>query len=105
MEKRGHQIQTTSLDVWCIFDNARHALPPSSFGQFYSEDVYIIRWKYKLNPLGLERKADSHRDRFIYWIWQGMNANLNEKGISSIMTGFPHEDKGAHVNEKKHFLD
>lgn len=105
MEKRGHQIQTISLDVWYISDNDRHALSPSSSGQFYSDDVYIIRWKYKLNPIGLERKADTHRDRFVYWIWQGINANLNEKGISSIMAVFPHEEKGAHVSEKNRFID
>lgn len=103
LEKRGHQIQTISLDVWHILDNDRHSLSPSSAGQFYSDDVYIIRWKYKLNPLGagLERKADIARDRLVYWIWQGFNANLNEKGISSIMGIFLNEEKGAHVRERE----
>lgn len=101
LEKRGHQIQTISLDVWHIFDNDRHLLLPSSSGQFYSDDVYIIRWKYKLNPLGnVERKTDISRDRLVYWIWQGHNANLNEKGISSILGVFLAEEKGAHVSEQ-----
>ena len=105
-EKRGHDIQTISLDVWHIFDNDRHALPPSSSGQFYSDDVYIIRWKYKLNPLGnVERKADIARDRLVYWIWQGLNANLNEKGISSIMSIFLNEEKGAQVRDREEWFD
>lgn len=104
LENRGHEIQTISLDGWHIFDNDRHPLPPSSLGQFYSDDVYIIRWKYKLNPLGnVERKADISRDRLVYWIWQGHNANLNEKGISSILGVFLTEEKGAHVSERELF--
>jgi hypothetical protein len=34
----------------------------------------------------------------IYWIWQGFNANLNEKGISAIMSVFLNEEKGIHVS-------
>ena len=98
LEQRGHQIQTVSLNVWLIDDNDRHELPKSSYGQFYSYDVYIIRWKYKLNPIGTERKTDVTRDRVIYWIWQGVHANLNEKGISAIMSVFLNEEKGNHVS-------
>jgi len=97
IENRGHDIQTISLNVWHINDNDRHELPKSSYGQFYSDEVYIIRWKYKLIPIGSERKVDISRDRVAYWIWQGINANLNEKGISAIMNVFLTEEKGAHV--------
>ncbi len=98
VEKRGHQIQTISLDIWHVNDNNRYELPKSSYGQFYSDDVYIIRWKYKLIPIGIERKTDIIRDRIIYWIWQGINANLNEKGLSAVMSVFLNEEKGVHVS-------
>ncbi len=98
MENRGHQIETISLNVWHIDENNRHELSKSSYGQFYSNDVYIIRWKYKLLPLGSERKTDISRDRVAYWIWQGINANLNEKGISALMSVLLSEEKGANVS-------
>jgi supervillin len=98
LENRGHQIETISLNVWHIDENNRHELSKSSYGQFYSNDVYIIRWKYKLLPLGSERKTDISRDRVAYWIWQGINANLNEKGISALMSVLLSEEKGANVS-------
>ncbi|CAF4311365.1 unnamed protein product, partial [Rotaria magnacalcarata] len=52
IEKRGHQIQTVDLNVWHVSDNERHELSQSSYGQFYSDDVYIVRWKYKLIQIG-----------------------------------------------------
>ena len=97
-ENIGHEIQTISVNVWLIDDNDRHELPKTSYGQFYSDDVYIIRWKYKLFPIGnQQRKVDVSRERVIYWIWQGMNANLNEKGISGLLGVFLSEDRGVHV--------
>lgn len=99
---RGHQIQTIEICVWRVSDNERQELPPSSYGQFYSDDVYIIRWKYKLIPLGnnpaMERKVDVGRDRVAYWIWQGINASPNEKGLSALMTILFNEEKGPHVS-------
>lgn len=43
------------------------------------------------------RKTDTGRDRVAYWIWQGINASANEKGISALMTVFLDEEKGPHV--------
>ena len=103
--KHGHQIHTISLDIWHIDDNNRHELAKSSYGQFYSDDVYIIRWKYSLSPIGTERKTDVNRERLIYWIWQGVNANLNEKGISGLMSVFLNEEKGVQVGEERHLSD
>ncbi|CAM4895290.1 unnamed protein product [Rotaria socialis] len=102
IEMRGHQIQTMDLNVWHVSDNERHELSQSSYGQFYSEDVYIVRWKYKLIQIGngsaLERKPDIGRDRVAFWIWQGINASPNEKGLSALMTILFNEDKGPHIH-------
>ena len=43
------------------------------------------------------RKTDTGRDRVAYWIWQGIHASSNEKGISALMTVFLDEEKGPHV--------
>ncbi len=43
------------------------------------------------------RKTDTGRDRVAYWIWQGINASPNEKGLSALMTVFLDEEKGPHV--------
>jgi hypothetical protein len=94
---RGHDIETISLNVWHVSDNDRHELSTSSYGQFYSNDVYIIRWRYKI--ISTEKKTDITRDRVAYWIWQGYNANPNEQGISSLMSMFVNEEKGPHVNK------
>ncbi|CAF0986323.1 unnamed protein product [Rotaria sp. Silwood1] len=102
IEMRGHHIQTIALNVWHVSDNERHELLKTSYGQFYSDDVYIIRWKYKLIAIGnnntLERKTDISRDRIAYWIWQGINASPNEKGLSALMTILFNEEKGPHIH-------
>ncbi|CAF5210985.1 unnamed protein product [Rotaria magnacalcarata] len=102
IEMRGHQIQTVDVNVWHVSDNERHELSQSSYGQFYSDDVYIVRWKYKLIQIGngsaLERKPDIGRDRVVFWIWQGINASPNEKGLSALMTILFNEEKGPHAS-------
>ena len=99
---RGHDVQTVAVNVWHVSENERHELAKSSYGQFFSDDVYIVRWRYKLIPLLADtntvRKAENSRDRVAYWIWQGMNASPNEKGISVLMTAFFDEEKGPHVS-------
>lgn len=52
MELRGHDVQTISLNVWHVYENERHEIAQSSYGQFHSDDVYIIRWRYKLVASG-----------------------------------------------------
>ncbi|CAF1347565.1 unnamed protein product [Rotaria magnacalcarata] len=104
IEMRGHQIQTVDVNVWHVSDNERHELSQSSYGQFYSDDVYIVRWKYKLIQIGngsaLERKPDIGRDRVVFWIWQGINASPNEKGLSALMTILFNEEKGPHAKHE-----
>jgi supervillin len=46
------------------------------------------------------RKTDTGRDRVAYWIWQGINASPNEKGLSALMTVFLDEEKGPHVRKE-----
>ncbi|CAF0935876.1 unnamed protein product [Adineta ricciae] len=107
IELRGHDVQTISLNVWHVSDNERHEVNKSSYGQFHTDDVYIIRWRYKLVASGFHsittgkasvRKTDTGRDRVAYWIWQGVNASPNEKGISALMTVFLDEEKGPHIH-------
>lgn len=99
---REYDIETISLDVWHVSENDRHELPKSSYGQFYSDDVYIIRWRYKLVSIisnkSSVQKADIGRNRVAYWIWQGHRASPNEKGISALMGVFFDEEKGPHVS-------
>ena len=52
VELRGHDVQTISLNVWHVSDNERHEVNKSSYGQFHTDDVYIIRWRYKLVASG-----------------------------------------------------
>ncbi|CAM4930060.1 unnamed protein product [Rotaria socialis] len=107
IELRGHDIQTISLNVWHVSENERYEVSKSSYGQFHSDDVYIIRWRYKLVASGFHsittgkasvRKTDTGRDRVAYLIWQGVNASPNEKGISALMTVFLDEEKGPHIH-------
>ncbi|CAF3541406.1 unnamed protein product [Adineta steineri] len=107
VELRGHDVQTISLNLWHVSENERHELDNSSYGQFHTDDVYIIRWRYKLVASGFHsiktgqasmRKTDTGRDRVAYWIWQGINASPNEKGLSALMTVFLDEEKGPHIH-------
>lgn len=41
-----------SLNVWHVSEVERYELSNSSYGQFHSDDVYIIRWRYKLVASG-----------------------------------------------------
>lgn len=99
--KSGHQVQTLSVNIWHVSDNDRMELPKSSYGQFHSDDVYVVRWRYKLFPVNPNQKSlqkpDLQRDRVAYWIWQGLNASSNERGISALMAVCLNEEKGPHV--------
>ena len=102
VEMRGHNVQTIAIDVWHVTETERSELSKSSYGQFHSDDVYIIRWRYKLTPLTFGQtsatKPDIGRDRVAYWIWQGVNATPNERGISALMAVCVNEEKGPHVS-------
>ena len=104
VDHRGHHIQTLTVNVWHISDNERSELPRTSYGQFHSDDVYVVRWRYKLRPLDNSQssimKADLYRDRVAYWIWQGMAASPNERGISTLMAVCLNEEKGPHVSDR-----
>ena len=95
---RGDHVQTLSVDVWQMNDNEPLQLNRSSYGQFYSDEVFIVRWRYKLNPQTSVVKADITRDRVAYWIWQGSNASPNERGISALFGVCFNEEKGPHVS-------
>ena len=63
VELRGHDVQTMTLNVWHVSENERHELPEASYGQFHSDDVYIIRWRYKLVASGEEEEEDQRSIR------------------------------------------
>jgi hypothetical protein len=41
-----------------VSENERHEVVKSSYGQLHSDDVYIIRWRYKLVASGNPTKQN-----------------------------------------------
>ncbi|XP_043941617.1 adseverin-like [Protopterus annectens] len=63
------------VQIWRIEDGDKKPVPPSSYGQFYGGDCYLILYTYKGN------KGEQH---FIY-IWQGQKATRDELTASAFM--------------------
>ena len=53
LERRHYTIETLSTSVWHVTENtAVHLSSDIWGGQFYSEESYVIRWKYKISLVG-----------------------------------------------------
>jgi hypothetical protein len=53
LEHRHYNIETLSTRVWHVTENTAVHLSSDIWGcQFYSEESYVIRWKYKISLVG-----------------------------------------------------
>ena len=96
---RGENVETLSINVWQMNENEPIELNRSSYGQFYSDEIFLVRWRYKLNSSLIQTtKPELTRNRVAYWIWQGANASPNERGISALFSVCFNEEKGPHVS-------
>uniref|UniRef100_A0A8D8YEG1 Supervillin n=1 Tax=Cacopsylla melanoneura TaxID=428564 RepID=A0A8D8YEG1_9HEMI len=98
-----NEIRTLDTKVWHIEEFETTALPQPSHGQFFSGDSYIIRWHYSVTITGRELSGQPSRhniigrDRFVYFIWQGAQASLNEQGAAALLTVQLDEERGPQV--------
>lgn len=90
--KRLFEFNTLEITIWRILENTYEKLDETSYGQFYDRDSYIVRWRFRMTVMGRElsgkpsKYAQSGRDRYIYFCWQGANASVNEKGAAALLT-------------------
>ncbi|KAL1451981.1 hypothetical protein WDU94_006302 [Cyamophila willieti] len=98
-----NEVKTLDTKVWHIEEFETTALPSSSHGQFFSGDSFIIRWHYSVTITGRELSGQPSRhniigrDRFVYFIWQGAQASLNEQGAAALLTVQLDEERGPQV--------
>ncbi|KAG5332314.1 SVIL protein, partial [Acromyrmex heyeri] len=101
--KKEYVVTTTSVMVWHIDEFSHTLLDGSSIGQFYSGDSYIIQWTYSVTITGRElsglpsKHSAKGRDRSVYFIWQGRNASLNERGAAALLTIELDSNRGPQV--------
>ncbi|KYN01110.1 Supervillin [Cyphomyrmex costatus] len=102
--KKEYVVTTTSIMVWHIDEFSHTLLDGSSVGQFYSGDSYIIQWTYSVTITGRElsglpsKHSAKGRDRSVYFIWQGRNASLNERGAAALLTIELDSNRGPQVH-------
>ncbi|XP_047662468.1 scinderin like b [Tachysurus fulvidraco] len=64
------------VQIWRVEDGARVAVDPSSYGQFYGGDCYIILYSYK----------QGGREQHIIYTWQGLKCTQDELAASAFLT-------------------
>ncbi|KAG7250301.1 hypothetical protein CRUP_014231, partial [Coryphaenoides rupestris] len=62
--------------IWRVEDGARVAVEPSTYGQFYGGDCYLILYSYR--PGG--------REQHIIYTWQGLKCTKDELAASAFLT-------------------
>ncbi|KYN32244.1 Supervillin [Trachymyrmex septentrionalis] len=102
--KKEYVVATTSVMVWHIDEFSHTLLNGSAIGQFYSGDSYIIQWTYSVTITGRElsglpsKHSAKGRDRSVYFIWQGRNASLNERGAAALLTIELDSNRGPQIH-------
>eukprot|EP01132_Coremiostelium_polycephalum_P001564 gene1564-1983_t len=90
------------VTIWRIEEFQKVPLDPSTYGQFYSGDSYLILYTYFFK----------NKDNYLIYFWQGRNSSINEKGTSALLTielddqlqGMAKEVRVVQNKEPKHFL-
>merc|ERR1719245_2716162 len=106
-ERRQYEIDTLDLQVWHVSSDVDKEgvvlLDEKEVGEFYSEDTYVVRWKYKVSLTGRTLKGGQSkhvavgRERFAYYFWQGSSSGVNEKGASALMTVELDRERGPQI--------
>ncbi|XP_062873588.1 gelsolin b [Trichomycterus rosablanca] len=76
---------TGERKIWRIEGSDKVEIDPSTYGQFYGGDSYIILYNYQ---------HDGRQGQIIY-IWQGEDSSQDEKGASSILAAQLDEELGG----------
>ncbi|EDR22028.1 villin, putative [Entamoeba dispar SAW760] len=75
-------IQGGTIKVYVIVDTQKEAIPESMYGEFYSENDYIIDYK---DP----------KEEIKFFYWQGKHTSIKSKGKTSMLVSDLSKKKGA----------
>lgn len=64
------------VQIWRVEGGARVAVDPSTYGQFYGGDCYLILYTYK----------QGSREQHIIYTWQGLKCTQDELAASAFLT-------------------
>uniref|UniRef100_A0A4W5R826 Scinderin like b n=1 Tax=Hucho hucho TaxID=62062 RepID=A0A4W5R826_9TELE len=64
------------VQIWRVEEGDKVAVDPSSYGQFYGGDCYLILYSYRLGG----------REQHIIYTWQGLKCTQDELAASAFMT-------------------
>ncbi|XP_067846040.1 scinderin-like [Heptranchias perlo] len=90
------------VQIWRIEEFKKQPVDPSSYGQFYGGDCYIILYSYK----------SGERQQHLIYTWQGSKATKDELGASAVLTinlddemrGLPVQVRVTQGQEPPHLL-
>ncbi|CAL9695864.1 unnamed protein product [Knipowitschia caucasica] len=63
------------VKIWRVEDNGQVPVDPSTYGQFYGGDCYLVKYSYKCGS----------QTRHIIYYWQGNKCSKNELGASAVL--------------------
>lgn len=90
------------VQIWRIEEFKKEPVDPSSYGQFYGGDCYLVLYSYKLGD----------KQQHLIYIWQGNKATKDEVGSSAAlaveldqkMNGLPVQVRVTQGQEPAHLL-
>jgi len=90
------------VEIWRIENLNKVPVEPSTYGQFYSGDSYIILYSYKI----------ANKNAWIIYFWQGRNSSTDEKATAALLAkdlddslgGEPVQVRVVQGKEPNHFL-
>ncbi|XP_051866790.1 scinderin like b [Pristis pectinata] len=90
------------VQIWRIEEFKKEPVDPSSYGQFYGGDCYLVLYSYKLGD----------KQQHLIYIWQGNKASKDELGASAAlaveldqeMKGLPVQVRVTQGQEPPHLL-
>ncbi|XP_075879660.1 scinderin like a [Nelusetta ayraudi] len=65
-----------NLQIWRVEDGEKVPVDPSTYGQFYGGDCYLLLYTYR----------DEGREKYIIYTWQGQKCSQQELGASALLT-------------------
>ncbi|GAB0094603.1 uncharacterized protein DMENIID0001_099230 [Sergentomyia squamirostris] len=104
---RHFDIHTESVQMWQIQENTFDTVDESSFGHFYADGSYIIKWIYRISVTvrelsgNISNRATVGRDRCAYFCWQGNSSSANEKGAAALFTVELDKEKGSQIRVRQ----
>ena len=96
-EKQNYEIKTLGVAAWHVEESARRELGEGWSGQFHTEDMYVVRWRYKVALTGPALEGGASRERVAFFFWEGAESKTTLQGASALQTVELDSEKGPQL--------